>query len=75
MTRAFFVAVGLLLITLTVLYAQSVQQMPAQGYLPETVTIKRSLSDTARICVEPAGGGLLSCRTVKELRAWIQDRK
>mgnify|MGYP001568255555 FL=1 len=74
MRRAIFIAVGLAVGAAGVLAAQSVQQMPAQGYLPETITIRRSVADTARVCVEPATGGLVSCRTMKELRVWIQAR-
>lgn len=77
MRRAIFIAVGLAVGAAGVLAAQSVQHVmyqPASGFVPETVTIARSLPDTARVCVEPATGGLVSCRTMKKLRVWIQAR-
>ena len=52
MRRAIFIAVSLAVVVAGVLAAQSVQQMPAQGYLPETITIRRSVADTALVCVE-----------------------
>lgn len=54
-------------------YAQSVQYKAAEGYMPETIIVKRTFSDKARLCVEPAGGGLLTCKTVGEVRWWFLE--
>lgn len=48
-----------------------VQYKAAESYMPDVVTIGRTLPDRARICVEPAGGGLLVCKPALEVRRWF----
>ena len=55
-------------------YAQAVQYKRAEGYLPDIITVKRSVPDTGRICIEPPDGGMVNCRLVGDLRKWAQQR-
>lgn len=63
-----------LLVGLTMAYAQ-VAYRAGEGFQPDVITVKRTVSDTARVCVEPPSGGLLACRPVGELRKWVLDTK
>ena len=63
-----------LLAGLSVAYAQAVQYKAASGYLPDILTVRRTVPDNGQICVEPADGGIVSCRTIGELRKWAQER-
>lgn len=68
-------ALALALVTGAVALAQMhIQTVPAEGYTPDTLIIQRATPDYARVCVEPLRGGLLVCRTVKEVRRWAEDR-
>ena len=50
-------------------------QLPAEGYIPNTVVIKKSLSEKALVCAEPIADGMISCRTVGEFRNWVIQRQ
>jgi hypothetical protein len=58
--------------------AQSVEKgvfsSPAQGFVPASTVVSQYVSDKDRICAEPKGGGILSCRTVGEFRKWVVER-
>jgi hypothetical protein len=63
-------------------HAQNVEAMqrnkamilPAEGFVPDTVVIKRAMKDGALVCAEPASGGTVSCRPVGEFRQWVSLR-
>ena len=75
MKRAIFVVVGVLWIAGAVwAWQQNAQMIQASRSLPETVVIKRTMPDTALVCAEPADGGLVACRSVKDFRMWAQER-
>jgi hypothetical protein len=72
---AILAGVALALATGVVTVAQfNVKSLPAEGFIPETVTIRHTMPDTARVCVEPSDGGIVSCRSIRELRRWAFER-
>jgi ABC-type cobalamin transport system permease subunit len=56
------------------LQTPAVKFLPAQGYSPDTVVVRAALHDEALVCAE-LPRGTVSCRTVGELRKWVQERK
>jgi len=55
--------------------AQNAKLYRAEASVPEVVSIRATMPDSARVCVEPPGGGLVSCRSIGELRKWITERQ
>jgi hypothetical protein len=53
---------------------KSVFSSAAQGFVPATHAVSQYVLDKERICAEPKGGGILSCRTVGEFRKWVVER-
>lgn len=49
-------------------------ELPADGYIPDVIVVKRSLKPTAMVCAEPLNQGTVSCRTVAEFRVWVSQR-
>jgi len=43
------------------------------GFIPETITVKRTMDDQALLCLEPPYGGLVQCRTIGQLRKWMME--
>lgn len=56
-------------------WAQAVQYKRAESYMPDVVRITREMPDRGRVCVEPLTGGIDTCRTIADLRKWVQDTK
>lgn len=55
--------------------AQNAKYYQAEGPLPEVVNIKRTMPDSARVCIEPPYDGLAICRSVGEVRKWMLERQ
>lgn len=56
------------------LQTPAVKFLPAAGYTPDTVVVRDSLAPAALVCAE-LPRGTVACRTVGELRTWVQERK
>jgi hypothetical protein len=71
------VVVAFALAFMTGLIAQDTKGVfssPAQGFIPATTVVSQYVPDKDRVCAEPKGGGVLSCRTVAEFRKWVMER-
>lgn len=74
---AVLVFIGVLYVVLVPaqgLQTPAVKFLPAQGYQPDTVVVRAALHDQALVCAETPRGDV-ACRTVGELRKWVQERK
>ena len=74
MTRLGLVVSALLVLGSLSALAQNVMSSKSMRDFPETTVIRASMPDDARICVEPKDGGLVACRSVRDLRVWIVQR-
>jgi len=46
----------------------------AQGFMPDVIRVSSAMPDKGRICIE-IPGGIDACRSIADLRLWIQERK
>jgi hypothetical protein len=74
MRQLFFALLFATVIGGVFVYTQAVQYKAAQSFMPSVVRVTREMPDTGRICAEPAEGGLDTCRSVKDFRAWVRER-
>jgi len=54
---------------------QNAKLASPSGFIPETITVKRTMEDRALVCVEPPWDGLVQCKSVGELRKWMSGAK
>jgi hypothetical protein len=72
---AVLIVVSTLILLGGITWAQNAKFMAKSGFMPEVVTIAREMADDGQVCAEPKlDGVLLSCRTVKDFRAWVKER-
>lgn len=60
-------------VALAVVSLQDIALYKRDSFLPDVVVVKRTLPDSAQICAER--DGLMDCRSIGDLRRWLQERK